>query len=217
MTATHEWHPLDRPLRGAWARVERAEKLALRLQAFEDETRDDWEYAARVDVTTDGEGPLPNERWPVSVDFSLRLGDAVHNLRAALDYLAHDLAPTWKRPKFPVSRRASEQIPTELRRWDERLRALQPVPDRPENYWLWQLTELWNYDKHRLLVAGFAQSRDGWVEDGRIDATVTIVISARTKNGEVIVSDEPVLPFLKRLCTNVRAVIASFETDLLDG
>ncbi|MCY0903614.1 hypothetical protein [Arthrobacter sp. H14-L1] len=112
---------------------------------------------------------------------ALLVGDAVHNVRAALDHLIYALATQG------AQRRQEEIKPTQMRQLqfpvylDEetflrnlgngRLKFVSPdarhfiearqpyavIPDHPEQYLLWQLAELDNIDKHREVRLGLRQ------------------------------------------------------------
>ena len=107
------------------------------------------------------------------------IGDCIHNLRAALDHLALELAIVHKRGKvskaiehdsaFPIQRRRNpKDLKCKLRGIDPRARAiiegLQPYErgDRFRGDYLWQLHWLDIEDKHRLPhVALLAQRGSG--------------------------------------------------------
>ena len=111
---------------------------------------------------------------PIPEMISLLAGDAVHNLRSALDHLAVELerlsaqrsshtltAKEERRPQFPVARSQSEfdrQIGQfshlDLSTIDV-LKTFQPfvmTPIQPEQSFLWQVSDLDNLDKHRMLA-----------------------------------------------------------------
>ena len=109
-----------------------------------------------VDVTT---CDLPH-------DITLPLGDAVHNLRAALDHLVCQLAiaagnPTAceKKTQFPIFKNGAKASYSKIESISPAaqtaIKELQPFrrrPDDPEGDPLWVLSELDNIDKHRLLL-----------------------------------------------------------------
>jgi hypothetical protein len=106
--------------------------------------------------------PAPDPEWNAII------GDAIHNLRSALDHLAHDLVrlcghqPTTS-TQFPIlkgpkrSRWCRRCLPTisggvskEIR---ERLETVQPYKRPHAIYTLASLRDLDNIDKHRTIVA----------------------------------------------------------------
>jgi hypothetical protein len=108
---------------------------------------------------------------PIPPDIPLIAGDAIHNLRSALDHLAHHLVslgppPTDPREKiyFPIGESA-EEFKSRLRGIKERLRhdAVEPLTaikayrGAPGEIF-WQLNCLNNIDKHRLLLTVSSQN-----------------------------------------------------------
>jgi hypothetical protein len=100
--------------------------------------------------------PIPQHRW------GLVLGDAVHNARSALDYIAWRLAgsdPTDFATLFPICNHPAKFKSSErrLRRMHPEIfaviRDLQPYkrPD-PSHHPLWLLEELDARDKHKLIA-----------------------------------------------------------------
>ena len=116
------------------------------------------------------------ERWKVpAVEFAAIIGDAVHNLRASLDYLACGLVeagngtvkettafPIWRRPRTPTAKELKSLVYGKVqgaRRDDiKKLLTLEPYPGGNHER-LWTVDCLDVVDKHRLLiVAGVAHS-----------------------------------------------------------
>jgi hypothetical protein len=106
---------------------------------------------------------------PIDPDFPLIIGDAINNIRSALDHLAYHLVQLGPAPiekvYFPVGN-LSKEFETTLGGIKERLRsdAVKPMSEikayqggRDEI--LWQLNCLNNIDKHRLLLTVSAQNR----------------------------------------------------------
>ncbi|MEZ5078104.1 MAG: hypothetical protein R2725_11760 [Solirubrobacterales bacterium] len=100
----------------------------------------------------------------------VRVGEYVHNLRSALDYIAWQLARLRNSEEDCMKRRGEIAFPVCLsrERFDRRkilnlldapardfLRRHQPfnMKDEPRNHWLAALDRLWNRDKHRLVHA----------------------------------------------------------------
>lgn len=114
----------------------------------------------------------PDEQWgPI-------IGDAVHNLRSALEHLAWQIAKPEARAEnprgieFPIFLDNPEDDPERRRLFKRKLNRLRPefhaVIERAQPYKtgdshhpLWLLDTLWNTDKHRTLhTASFMYSRD---------------------------------------------------------
>ena len=164
---------MDASLDGVWAKVARAaehlnvldEYIAATLAPgtnqpvvsvrFDAETRECIVYVSEMGDFSE-----------IPVRCALIVGDVVHNLRAALDHLALQLAITStkgnvKRPDrtaFPIcdSRRHfladARRYLREVRGFRTRIEKLQPYPRRQRNLGLIFLRELDNRDKHRLLI-----------------------------------------------------------------
>lgn len=99
----------------------------------------------------------------VPVDIPLIFGDAINNLRCALDHIAYSLIArdeggTPSNPRgiyFPITRdyknliNILNKMPASKRTREAIIRAR---PYRDGNHRLWQLSQLNNIDKHRILV-----------------------------------------------------------------
>jgi hypothetical protein len=106
-------------------------------------------------------------------DFAPMIGDAVHNLRSALDHLVYEMAPEavqrdeQARTQFPIataeaayrrdSKKMLEEITGDERTLIERLQPWYASPESPGENPLAILRELSNGDKHRLLVPVIAE------------------------------------------------------------
>lgn len=105
--------------------------------------------------------PPPDPYWGAIA------GDAIHNLRVALDHLAHQLVLLGGRQPststaFPIERRRPRRLwgapalptikPAVSKEIREILDSVQPY-DRRHAYWLNFLRDLDNIDKHRVIVA----------------------------------------------------------------
>jgi hypothetical protein len=160
------------PLESAWHKTERAKKhildLQRALQAFLD-TRpyevvrehkaDTGEYIYRVARIA-----------PTPPDIMLIAGDAIHNLRSALDYTVWEVAEIHSRthPKlggYPIFKDL-QTYETEKAR---RIEGVDPIseklidgtkPYKGGNDLFWTLHELDNIDKHRVLVGTFWQLKN---------------------------------------------------------
>jgi hypothetical protein len=130
------------------------------------------------------------------------IGDAVHNIRSALDYLVYELAP----PK--VRRKRTTQFPIFLTQadflgksgamiegiaGDERklIESVQPYrSDDPRTHPLAVLNRLSNRDKHRLLVPVVAAMdlSEVWVGSDNADGRFTYLKASTVEDGERIVT-----------------------------
>jgi hypothetical protein len=158
--------PIDRLL----LKVKRAEKHIVDLDAEYLRFRQTRPYPYSFDSKTD---PITGERVyyvetikPIPLEFSLLIGDALNNLRSALDHTAHELVRvgkgsvdgTFGHAKFPIFSSASEYRSKsdgaiKGMREDARkaIRGLQPYGGGIGEYY-WHLARLNNLDKHRLLL-----------------------------------------------------------------
>jgi hypothetical protein len=154
--------PLD--LRGCYAKIERAKKHISEFDRERVAFLDTNPYVIvtnfnpEKNATQSVMGPLPE----MPIHLSLTVGDAVQNLRSALDYLAAELARSvGNEPKlvyFPISESAEKYIseskgktkgvPPEAK---ELMDFMQPYLGGDGND-LWYLHTLNNADKHRLLM-----------------------------------------------------------------
>lgn len=126
----------------------------------------------------------------------LHLGDAVHNLRSALDHLMCQLAiaagnaDACDRTQFPIFVEDTKDTRKRIERWTNALAkdaqaeidALQPFrrrPDDPTSDLLWMLSELDNIDKHRLLLIASPRLADARLEVTMGGETRTLTLSNR--------------------------------------
>jgi hypothetical protein len=142
-------------------------------------------------------------------DWGILIGDCVHNLRSALDHLAFQLMLANPKLKWPIPRKLvkSSAFPitlssTKFRGAQHRLagvsatakaiiECLQPYHRRkyPGTRTLWELEELWNGDKHRLLPLIYSSFE---LRDLRVQGNVPFALtgmkpgSGRLKKGAVI-------------------------------
>lgn len=116
---------------------------------------------------------LEVERFPPDELWGPIIGDAVHNLRSALDHVAWNFATdaarreTPRRIEFPVFLDDPAEDPEVRGAFRKRINCLrpechavvdgaQPYKTRDSHHPLWILQGLWNTDKHRVLhTAGF--------------------------------------------------------------
>lgn len=131
-----------------------------------------------ADRSVRGDGRAHVITWtrtaPIPETISLLAGDTVHNLRSALDHLAVELerlsaqrsshtltTEEERRPQFPVARSQSE-FDRQIGRFSyldpstiDVLKRFQPfvmTPIQPDQSFLWQVSDLDNLDKHRMLA-----------------------------------------------------------------
>jgi hypothetical protein len=102
------------------------------------------------------------ERQGPDDDWSLQLGDAIHNLRASLDHAVYAASGGAGGTKFPITRSESEfegrgrpvinKAPAAVRQLIEKAQPFNTSPEYPEAAPLAFLAELSNADKHRELT-----------------------------------------------------------------
>jgi hypothetical protein len=185
--------PADADLTGVRLKLERArehiEAIRARCQAFTD--REPPPFSSRIEQNSAPEGAVEYRVYAVvreqpPPDLAPMIGDAVHNIRSALDYLAYELAPPNVRSKgttqFPIcdteqkfksSAYRIEGITGNERELIERLQPFRSV--NPRTAPLAVLNRLSNRDKHRLLVPVVAgvNLRDVWVGSDNADVRFT--------------------------------------------
>jgi len=140
--------------------------VALLTDIHEFENSDAFEFEATVEQVNPNQlkaEALAIGRRPMPEDWSLRAGEAVQNLRAALDHATFAKSPTNEFTQFPIttSRRQFKAASTkDLEGVDEETRAIiekhQPwnvAPEQPNEAGLELLRRMSNADKHRELVA----------------------------------------------------------------
>ena len=146
---------------------------------IEDGPNRGWAFDPKSEVHDDGRKHFYRIKFtrPIPIDWAVILGEAVHDLRSALDQAVYWLTVDWKREalkgsSFPVYTRK-----TPFREWSKKkgawsstsgmhkirgigpgpqafIEALQPYPQRyrrPYCLGIWTLQNLWNQDKHRLV------------------------------------------------------------------
>jgi hypothetical protein len=104
-----------------------------------------------------------NTATPPPSDLALQIGDVVHNLRASFDHALTELLGTNTRLTFPLSKTLGDLTRTEAYRFllqeNEKLAnyiltTLRPVEGGP--FFIWEIAQLDNVDKHRMLTPIFA-------------------------------------------------------------
>jgi hypothetical protein len=157
-----------------YAKLEWAEEHIFKLKESWDVFIEEDSYPIRFQDTPDGSqrlyylGPVA----PIRVEFPLRTGDVIHNLRSALDHLAYRLvcvgtasSGPFDRVYFPIGDRP-DRFEAGIQAIKKCLRsdAVKPIteihayPGGPGEL-LWQLHQLDNIDKHRLLLTVISQNR----------------------------------------------------------
>jgi hypothetical protein len=158
-----------------------------------DRPLDHW-YVFRIDTASD----IPSERW------ALLIGDCVHNLRAALDYIAWRLAgsdPDDTHTQFPIfltegswDRSASKCIRSMGSAAQALLKAGQPFNrPNPRNSALGGIHVLDNADKHKLLTVVAAMPRQLSIQfgstasaDDRPNTSVTVASKPALRSNAVL-------------------------------
>lgn len=162
---------LGKPLDDLLLKIERAKKHILDLEAERDSFFQTKPYRFRFESN-----PQTRERTyylaeakPIPRHFSLIIGDAINNLRSALDHVAYHLVcvgtgnvKSFPDAKFPIGGSSTEYRSQRDRavkgmRQDaiEAIDALEPYKGGTGEYF-WHLARLNNHDKHRLLVTAWS-------------------------------------------------------------
>jgi hypothetical protein len=160
----------DESLVGPMAKLERRagliDKLLREIEAWEQARP----YTARWssdDVSSSLSVIVDIDTAPPAQEWGLRFGDAVHNLRSALDHAVYGFAidgagvnppPGAKKLSFPILDEEARWADTDPRLRSvapdvvQAIRNAQPFHQAvPAHDWLWVLAELDNIDKHRLI------------------------------------------------------------------
>jgi hypothetical protein len=197
-------------LSGVYLKLDRAET---HIQTFRDEVvafgkRDPKPFSFRTESA-----PGPNEsvkydlyavvREEPARELALPFGDAIQNIRSALDYLIYELAsPRARRSRklqFPIftdecefkvlSPPVIQSITGDERTLIERVQPY-AATNIPSDDPLAVLRKLSNRDKHRLLVPMIAalSETDGWVASDNADIRFTYLAGGPVKDGTKIVS-----------------------------
>ncbi len=156
------------------AKLERAEEHIFKLQEFWRSFVDGGAYPIKSQDTPDAAYRMfyLDSAAPIPVDVPLLAGDAIQNLRSSLDHLAYRLVCVgtkspgpFDRIYFPIA-----ELPKEFK---ARIRAIKKclTPDAEKalaevkaypggpGEFIWQLHQLNNIDKHRLLLTIAVQNR----------------------------------------------------------
>jgi hypothetical protein len=149
---------------GIRAKIERAKQhvrdLEIAVQAFRNTNL--YGFQIEDDLQTGEKIHRVHIRSQTPDDFSLMIGDAVHNLRSALDHLAWQLVeangnPPGKGTYFPISETLTKYIASKGAKIQGMSAGAESLIDSIKPYLggnddLWKLQELDNFDKHRLLL-----------------------------------------------------------------
>lgn len=171
---------------------------------------------------------LPNLP-PADPNWSILVGEAVYNLRAALDYLVFALAhldsgSPQKQTQFPICRKPEEFLGQARRRLAgvnethvQAIEALQPYAcEGPDSDWLARLADLSNPDKHRHLVVTIPANELHTELEARKEPD-GFRITARVLPAVVIVFDDegdaPVVARLQSLARRAQQTLDQFAPD----
>lgn len=146
-----------------WLKLDRAKHHTDDLKRKIDAYLDSGPY--EIGPNEEGDGQIvKNVLQPFPSDISVVLGDAVHNIRTALDHFAYEVAttgqghvyfPVWTQPAAPKNSQWETKIKKEVpgARGDvlKALLAIEPY-ETGKHQWIWELHRLDIIDKHHLLV-----------------------------------------------------------------
>lgn len=207
--------PPDHPLFGAYERLARADHHIEDMVVLQDEALDDFEHLVGT-REYDSDDPFI-EPWPIPLMFSVLLGDAIHNLRCALDYLAYELveessdssAVPARDRQFPICTSPSDfnsaTKKAGLVPHRELLRPYQPFPALSDNQWLLCLRALSNRDKHRMLESHFAAPRAG---------DFAIIRSIQDESEALIRERAAIIPLAREMARGVLSILTSYSSHL---
>jgi hypothetical protein len=199
-----------RDLSGVYLKLQRAET---HIQSFHDEVvafsnRDPKPFDFGVHETVGPNHSIEYDLYAIireqpPHEMALPFGDAIQNIRSALDYLVYELAPPRVRHKrgtqFPIFTDECEfksRSPPMLRgiKGDERtiIERVQPyaATNLPSDDPLAVLQKLSNRDKHRLLTPMIAavSETDSWVASDNADVRFTYLARGAVEDGTTIVA-----------------------------
>jgi hypothetical protein len=151
-------------------KVERAKKHIRDLHALflSFEREEPCTVASRDDLQTQERTYYVERIKKVPTDFAVIAGDALQNLRSALDHLIYQAIfketgswPTKRTISFPIGQNSTEYAPPKFGGRVEGLgepaiKVLSSLKTyKGGNDWLWRLHSLNNLDKHKLLIPAF--------------------------------------------------------------
>lgn len=222
--------PKRHPLRGAWAKYNQAVEHSERYEALLKDFIANNSFAIMgpaqpgEDTATLG----PDDVWP---ELSCAMGDAIHNLRSALDHIAYAVAldrlPEEKigrlyftiRPTLGKFKKAFREEPLSIMGadWEAFVLSVQPFQGAPHTA-LARISELDNIDKHCLMFSLTPRSDvhsrrpDGQWEDESLDLSDGLVHLPTHDTAFVIASHYISLPATGSTKEKARPV----ERDFLD-
>lgn len=113
------------------------------------------------------ERKAPPDHWP------LLAGEAIHNLRGALDHFVHEVSGGYRDSQFPIftdrcefqvlGTRKLKRVPKTVRARIEEAQPYRRMPQNPPQDALARLRVLSNLDKHRVLATVVASVYDEWI------------------------------------------------------
>lgn len=157
-------------LDGVLAKIERAERHMESLERDLERVFPKQRYVVAPEISDDGLRHVfrTDSPPPVPPEWSLMVGDLIHNLRTALDHLAYQLvlachsSPN-RRTQFPIQTNKRPALPTISGGVSSHVRnvldLVQPYYEPDRNHGLDLLRDLDNIDKHRRLVVVVATTR----------------------------------------------------------
>lgn len=143
--------------------VEHVGKLLAEASAFEG--REAYAFECEVDRVSSHEQIhrcFAVEREPVPEEWPLLAGEAIQNLRSALDHLIYGASGNNERSQFPIftdagafakrGQRMVAGVPTQMLEWIEATQPYRVAPQSPDQDLLEGLRVWSNVDKHRTLA-----------------------------------------------------------------
>jgi hypothetical protein len=159
----------DNSFKQAWCKVVWAEQHIINLNKLRDFAVEKHPRSCFIEQDEKGSSYLKFDTKPLPPAFSLMTGDAVHNLRTALDYcwmgLRRSISPDPGKHTLPRGVKR-EEVEGTLRKAaiEQSIEGIDAFvldrikPYRDGNYLLWLLGQLDNRNKHNLLITTLAAS-----------------------------------------------------------
>lgn len=143
--------------------IEHVETLSGEASAFEDDEAYLFETERKARSAQEIEYRCcAIQREPMPLHWPLLAGEAIQNLRSALDHLVYELSGGNRRTQFPIftdpcefqvlGLRKLKGVATEKRALIEEVQPYRLTPDAPAQDFLARLSSLSNLDKHRVLA-----------------------------------------------------------------
>jgi hypothetical protein len=187
-------------LAGAVLKAERGWEHIYRLATIAEDLPKDWFWFGQDNYRSEVDNP-PNRftleyrpTRPIPEMIALIIGDAVHNLRSALDHLATGVIRTLdpdSKPYFPmINDRAKLESSAVLNLMDQALPGSKELllevirPKGGNRDWLWSFGDLDNDDKHNFVLPTVAVTRvSGWTvyDSGSVIQQNTFTFDARAR------------------------------------